>query len=265
MNFLGVEVYPEGRLIYLFTRQTDLERGHWCVFQSNEDLEVGKVKFVTSKEFHIKREIYVRRATDQDIEEFHARGKIAQQALQVAQERISHHSLAMKLITTKYPLGKKKLIFYYTAKERVDFRKLVKDLASIFKARIQMQQIGVRDEPQILGGAGICGREVCCISFLKKNNGKKLDSVALESARIQNLPLVSSKISGICGRLRCCLNFECLTYSSLAKDFPSVGDMVDWQKEKVKVIGCNLLKRTVVIETEEGIKKAVPREEVSKG
>lgn len=264
MNFVGVEVYPEGKLIYLFTRQTDLERGHWCIFESKEDLEVGKIKFVASKDFQIKKGTYIRKATDQDIEEFHARENIAKQALKVAQERISHHNLSMKLTTTKYPLGEKKLIFYYTAKERVDFRKLVKDLASIFKVRIQMQQIGVRDEPQILGGVGICGREVCCISFLKKNNGEKLDSVALESARIQNLPLVSSKISGICGRLRCCLNFECLIYTSLARDFPSVGDMVNWKKEKVKVIGFNLLKRTVVIETEEGIRKTVPKKEVSK-
>ncbi len=264
MNFVGVKMYPKGKLIYLFTRQTDIEKGQWCIFESNKNLEVGKIKFVTSKDFHVKKGIYIRKATDQDIEEFHARGKIAGQALKVAQERIPHHNLSMKLISTKYPLGEKKLIFYYTAKERVDFRKLVKDLASIFKVRIQMQQIGVRDEPQVLGGIGICGREVCCISFLKKNNGKKLDSVALESARIQNLPLVSSKISGICGRLRCCLNFECSVYSLLAKDFPSVSDMVNWQKEKVKVIGFNLLKKTVTIETKKGIRKTVPKKEISK-
>ncbi|MCD6318997.1 hypothetical protein J7M02_08030 [Candidatus Aerophobetes bacterium] len=264
MNFVGVKMYPEGKLIYLFTRQVDLERGQWCVFESKEGLEMGRIKFIVSRDFPVKKEIYIRKATDRDIEEFQAREKIAKQALKVAQERISHHNLSMKLTATKYPLGEKKLIFYYTAKERVDFRKLVKDLASIFKVRIQMQQIGVRDEPQVLGGVGICGREVCCSCFLKKNNGEKLDSVALESARVQNLPLVSSKISGICGRLRCCLNFECPIYVRLAKDFPSVGDVVSWQGEKVKVIGFNLLKRTVVIETEEGMRRTVIREEVIK-
>jgi len=262
MNFLGVKMYPEGKTLYLFTRQAGLEKGQWCVFESKEGLEIGRIKFVASKDFPVKRGVYVRKATDRDIEEFWAREKTARQALKVAQERISHYNLSMKLIATKYPLGKRKLIFHYTAKQRVDFRKLVKDLASIFKVRIQMQQIGVRDEPQVLGGVGVCGREVCCARFLKKNNGEKLDSVALESARVQNLPLISSKISGICGRLRCCLNFECPIYVNLVRDFPSVGDVVSWQGEKVKVIGFNILKRTVVIETEKGMRRTVTREEV---
>ncbi|NQS90232.1 stage 0 sporulation protein [Patescibacteria group bacterium] len=264
MNFVGVEVYPEGKPLYLFTRQTDLEKKQWCIFESKEGLGMGKIKFVVYGDFSVKKEVYIRKATDRDIEEFRAKEEITRQALKIAREKISCHNLSMRLVATKYPLGKKKIIFYYTAKERIDFRKLIKDLASVFKVRIQMQQIGVRDEPQVLGGMGICGREVCCASFLKKNDGERLNPVTLEVARIQNLPLVSSKISGICGRLRCCLNFEYSVYSSLAKGFPSVGDMVNWQGEKVKVIGFNLLKRTVTIETKEGVKKTVSREEVSR-
>jgi cell fate regulator YaaT (PSP1 superfamily) len=264
MNFVGVEVYPEGKPLYLFTRQTNLEKEQWCVFESKEGLKMGKIKFVVGGDFPVKKEVHIRKATDQDIEEFREKEEIARQALKVAREKISCHNLSMKLAATKYPLGKKKIIFYYTAKERIDFRNLIKDLASVFKVRIQMQQIGVRDEPQVLGGVGICGREVCCASFLKKNDGERLNSVALEVARVQNLPLVSSKISGICGRLRCCLNFEYSVYSSLVKDFPSVGDMVNWQGEKAKVIGFNLLKRTVIIETEEGVRRTISQKEVSR-
>ena len=119
----------------------------------------------------------------------------------------------------------------------------------------------MRDEPQLLGGLGICGRRVCCASFLACKRDK-LNSVSLEAARIQNLPLVSSKISGICGRLRCCLNFEYDIYLSLKKDFPSLGKVIFYQKERVKVVGYNFLRGTVTVETEEGLRKVVRKEDI---
>lgn len=262
MSFIGVETFTPKKTVYLLTPKQDFKRGEWCVFESEEGWEIGKVKFCVEKEFagQIRK---IRKATLKDIEEFRKRENIAKKAREVALEKIAKYKLPMKLILTKYPLGKKKIIFYYTAKERVDFRQLVKDLARIFKVRIQMQQIGVRDEPQILGGIGICGREVCCASFLAKNKDK-LDSVALEAARIQNLPLVSSKISGICGRLRCCLNFEYHVYSDLTKGFPKIGDELEVQGEKVKVVGCNLLKRILIVETSEGVRKIVTEDKIDK-
>jgi len=181
--------------------------------------------------------------------------EIEKKAYYTALKRISFYKLSMKLVATNYSLNNKRLTFYYTAKERVDFRVLVKNLAEIFKVHIQMQQIGARDEPKILGGCGICGREVCCALFLKKKG--KLNPVSLETARIQGLSLASSKVSGICGKLRCCLNFERSTYLDLKRDLPKIGEIIEYGKEKVKVIEQNPLKGTIVVKNKEGIKKVL--------
>ncbi len=181
--------------------------------------------------------------------------EIEEKAYYTALKRISFYKLSMKLVATNYSLNNKRLTFYYTAKERVDFRVLVKNLAEIFKVHIQMQQIGARDEPKILGGIGICGREVCCALFLKKKG--KLNPVSLETARIQGLSLASSKVSGICGKLRCCLNFEYSTYLDLKKDLPKIGEIIEYGKGKGKVIEQNPLKGTIVVKNKEGIKKVL--------
>lgn len=262
MPFIGVKLLSSKEIFYLLTNEENLKKGEFCVFKSPESWEIGEIKFVVKREFS-GTGIKVRKATDEELEEFKEKENIANLAKKVALEKILKYKLPMRLICTKYPLGKKKIIFYYTAKERVDFRQLVKDLAKVFKVRIQMQQIGVRDEPQILGGVGICGREVCCASFLGKSKDK-LDSVALKAARIQNLPLVSSKISGICGRLRCCLNFEYSVYSELIKDFPSLGDEVILSEGKGKVVGYNLLKKILIVETLEGVRKTILLDEIKK-
>lgn len=262
MPLVGVGTFNPKRIIYLITREQNLTTGEWCIFKSQEGWDLGKVKFCVKKECPVEGR-KIRKATLTDLEEFRRRENIANEAREVAARKIAEHKLPMRLTSTRYPLGRKKIIFYYTAKERVDFRKLVKELAKVFKARIQMQQIGVRDEPQILGGVGICGREVCCCSFLGKHKNK-LESVALEAARIQNLPLVSSKISGICGRLRCCLNFEYPTYSNLAKEFPATGKEAKVGEERVKVVSCNLLTRTVTVETSDGLRKTVAKDLLEK-
>ncbi len=263
MPFVAVETLPSKRIVYFLTHQRNINQGDWCIYQAQEGWEIGKVKFVVERECP-NRGVELKKATVKDIEEYKKRERIARKAKKVALEKIAKYNLPMRLILTKYPLGKKKkIMFYYTAKERVDFRQLVKDLAKVFKVRIQMQQIGVRDEPQILGGIGICGREVCCASFLGKYKDK-LDSVALEAARIQDLPLVSSKISGLCGRLRCCLNFEYPVYFNLVKEFPPVGEEVRVGGEKVKVAGYNVLKGTVIVETPDGIRKTVSKDEIER-
>lgn len=260
MPFVGVETFNSRKIVYFLTNEINVNEGEWCVYRDQEGWEIGRVKFVTEKECP-REGRQLRKATLKDIEEFKRRQNIARKARKEAIEKIAKYGLSMRLIFTKYPLGKRKIIFYYTAKERVDFRQLVKDLARIFKIRIQMQQIGVRDEPQILGGVGICGREVCCASFLGKHKDK-LDSVALEAARVQDLPLVSSKISGLCGRLRCCLNFEYSMYSRVIKQYPSVGDELKIKGEKVKVTGYNILKGIVVVETPEGVRKTISKDEI---
>lgn len=264
MPFVGIELLPSGKVTYLITEEENLNRGDFCLFKSQEGWEIGKVKFVSRQSVPEKvKKVKIRKATVKDLEEFREKQKIVVKAKEVALEKIAKYGLPMRLTCTKCPPDKKKIIFYYTAKERVDFRQLVKDLAKVFKVRIQMQQIGVRDEPQILGGVGICGREVCCASFLSRGKDK-LDSVALESAKVQNLPLVSSKISGICGRLRCCLNFEYPVYTELIKDFPSLGEEITFQGEKVKVVGYNLIKKILIVETPEGVRKIISNDQLKK-
>ncbi len=262
MSLIAVEIHPCGRTFHLFTRHADLKKGDWYLFRESDGLGVGLIKSIILVEINVNQEdILVRKAVSEDVKECERRRETEVQAFEVARELISRLRLSMKLIFIRYPLESDRITFYYTAGQRVDFRKLVKELASVFKVRIQMQQVGVRDEPQLLGGLGICGRRVCCASFLacKRN---KLNSVSLEAARIQNLPLVSSKISGICGRLRCCLNFEYDIYLSLKKDFPSLGKVIFCQKERVKVVGYNYLRGTVTVETEEGLRKVVKKEDV---
>lgn len=263
MALVGIEIYPTGGMVHIVSKKTNLEKGDWCLYQLREGMGMGRVKFIcpsSGKTSFLGGE-KIRKATPEDRAEFERRQEIEKKSYRIALEKISSHMLPMKLIATKYPLESSRITFYYTAKERVDFRALVKDLAAIFKVRIQMQQIGVRDEPQVLGGCGICGRPVCCALFLGKHK-EKLDSVSLEAARLQNLPLTSSKISGTCGRLRCCLNFEYPTYSVLKKELPRVGEIVRWQGEEVRVIAQDILKETVVVETKEGIRRPLTKEEL---
>jgi len=263
MVLVGVEIYPEKRIAYFLVKKRDLVKGDWCVFELKEGKGLGKVKFIISlnEKVPLTDGQKLRKATFEEREEFERHQKIEKKAYQVAMERISFRKLPIKLILTRYPLESRRITFYYTAKQRVDFRALVKDLAAIFKLRIQMQQVGVRDEPQLLKVCGICGRPVCCSMFLAKKR-ERLDSVSLETARVQNLPLASSKISGVCGRLRCCLNFEYPTYSALKEKLPRVGQIIRWHNEKVKVIAENILKGTLVVETKEGIRKILKKKDL---
>ena len=154
----------------------------------------------------------------------------------------------MKLVDVEYSFDRSKFIFYFTAEDRVDFRELVKDLAREFRARIELRQIGVRDEAKIFGGYGPCGRVLCCKSFLKD-----FEPVTVRMAKDQNLPLNPSKISGVCGRLMCCLGYEYQVYKQFLQGLPKQGETINTKEGKGRVIGVNPLKRTVVVEVgEEG-------------
>jgi len=221
MNLIEVKVYSEQKLAYVFSDRSDFKKEEWCLFKKNGKTKIGKIRFISSlkgeKSPHPVEKI--EKANLKDKQEFDHRREIEKKAFEVASRKILHYKLSMELAKVDYPLDADQITFYYTAKERVDFRALIRDLARIFKVRIQMQQIGVRDKAKLLSGCGICGREICCASFLNKKCGK-LGSVNLEKARVQNLPLISSKISGICGRLRCCLNFEYSIYNKVSKKPP---------------------------------------------
>jgi len=162
-------------------------------------------------------------------------------------KKIGEHKLEMKLVQAEYSFDRSKIIFYFTADGRVDFRNLVKDLAKMFKARIELKQIGVRDEARFVGGFGPCGRELCCAKFLKD-----FEPVTIKMAKEEGLPLNPPKISGLCGRLMCCLNYEYEAYKFLSKGMPREGERVNTPQGKGKVIGINVFKRTVMVELEAG-------------
>ena len=158
----------------------------------------------------------------------------------------------MKLVDAEYSFDRTKIIFYFTAEERIDFRALVRDLAKIFKTRIELRQIGVRDEAQILGGYGVCGRPLCCASFLKTFN-----PVTVKFAKEQNLPMNPSKISGVCSRLMCCLGYEKKFYDEMLKKMPKVGDRIKLEDGAVRVIDINFITGFARVEYEDGRRKKI--------
>jgi len=160
-------------------------------------------------------------------------------------KKITEHKLEMKLVEAEYSFDRSKIIFYFTAEGRIDFRELVKDLARIFKSRIELRQIGVRDEAKLFGGYGPCGRPLCCSKFLKN-----FEPVTIRMAKDQALPLNPPKLSGICGRLMCCLSYEYENYRELLKGLPKEGERINTPEGKGKVISVNALKRSVIVEIE---------------
>jgi len=189
----------------------------------------------------------LRIVTDADLKQIQDNRKKAQDASVTCSKKIEEHKLDMKLVGAEYAFDRSKILFYFTAEGRVDFRELVKELAKIFKARIELRQIGVRDEAKILGGFGPCGKELCCCKFLKD-----FEPVTIRMAKDQNLPLNPPKISGLCGRLMCCLSFEHKHYKEMCKGLPREGERVETPEGKGKVISINILKRKASVLLEDG-------------
>lgn len=194
----------------------------------------------------------VRLATEADLKQIEDNKQKIKEAVSTCQKKIAEHKLDMKLIDAEYSFDRSKLIFHFTSEGRVDFRELVKDLARIFRARIELRQIGVRDEAKLIGGFGNCGRELCCARFLKD-----FEPVTIRMAKEQGLPLNPPKISGVCGRLMCCLSYEFDTYKSLSKDLPKEGEKITTPEGKGKVIHVDILKRKVSVEIGQGAETKV--------
>ncbi len=178
----------------------------------------------------------IKKADAEEIARYEELRKEAIEAQRICKEKIEKHSLPMKLVNTEFTFDKTKLIFYFTAEGRIDFRELVKDLANIFKLRIELRQIGVRDEARILGDIGVCGKELCCRTFINKFN-----SVSIKMARDQGLVINPSKISGVCGRLLCCINYEYAQYEEALKNFPAINQNVGTEKGEGKVVSISPL------------------------
>ena len=200
----------------------------------------------------------VRKATPGDLEQHERNRQLEKDAFQFCLRKVNEKGLTMKLVKTEALLDRSKMLFYFTAEKRVDFRELVRDLAAEFKMRIEMRQIGVRDEAKMVCGLGSCGRELCCSAYLTR-----FDLVSVKMAKEQNLALNPTKISGICGRLMCCLAFEYPTYVELKKDLPKVGKHITTKSGKGKIIRQNVLNQTVTVELEEGGEVTVHVSEIS--
>lgn len=207
-----------------------------------EDTKIGKI---------------IRICNEEDLKKKKDNEKRAEEAFQITLEKIKKHNLEMKLVSIHYFLDDNKIIFNFTADERVDFRELVKDLASIFKKRIELRQIGARDEAKIINGTGICGRNFCCTAV--KN---ELQPVTIKMAKDQNLTLNSSKISGACGRLLCCLSYEHEAYCEIKNNYPTEGSIFEYGGKKVTLSEINILKMVATLKTEDEINVKIPLNEL---
>jgi cell fate regulator YaaT (PSP1 superfamily) len=201
----------------------------------------------------------VRIATKEDLIQINRNKRRAKGAVRICERKISQYHLDMKLVDAEYSFDRTKIIFYFTSDERIDFRALVRDLAKVLKTRIELRQIGVRDEARILGGYGPCGRPLCCAAFLSDFN-----PVTVRLAKEQNLPLNPSKISGLCGRLMCCLSYERKFYEEMAKIMPKVGEFIEVEGEQAKVIDVNFIKKDFTIEFPDGRHKKLHRDDIAK-
>ena len=222
---VGVRFRNVGKIYYFSPKEYHIETGDHVIVETARGVEYGKVvlapREVPEEEVvHPLKEV-LRVATPEDDKKEEQNRIKEKDAFKICQKKIKEHGLEMKLIDAEYTFDNNKVLFYFTADGRIDFRQLVKDLASIFKTRIELRQIGVRDETKILGGIGICGRCLCCHTYLSE-----FAPVSIKMAKEQNLSLNQTKISGVCGRLMCCLKNEQETYEELNKKLPGIGDTV---------------------------------------
>lgn len=254
---IGVRFRTSTKVYYFAPAGFDVKRGNYVVVETARGVEMGKVvmppKNVEDSEVVAPLREILRVASAEDIEQSASYRAKEKSAFHVCKEKIRAHELDMKLIEAEYTFDGTKLIFYFTADGRVDFRELVKDLAGVFKTRIELRQIGVRDETKILGGYGICGRELCCHSYLTD-----FVPVSIKMAKEQNLSLNAAKISGTCGRLMCCLKNEEDIYEELNRKLPSVKDIVTTSEGvSGQVISVDVLRQKVRIIIEKGDEKEI--------
>ncbi len=242
-KIVGIRFKPAGKIYFFDPQQTYLKVGDNVIVETARGLEYGnvasKVRYIEETELKHPIKPVVRKSTLKD-DKIHERNiEKAAEAVSVCKEQIAKHKLVMKLIRAEYTFDASKIIFYFTADGRVDFRELVKDLASIFRIRIELRQIGVRDEAKMMGGIGECGRCLCCNKWLGE-----FQPVSIKMAKEQNLSLNPGKISGICGRLLCCLQYEHEFYEQALKDLPDVGQIVKTPDGEGIVLKLNVLRDT---------------------
>ena len=247
IKVIGVRFRRAGKVYYFNPLDMDITTGMHVIVETARGVEYGYVvlgvKDMDEEKVFQPLKPVIRIATPQDDAVADENRQKEKDAFKVCLEKIRKHNLEMKLIDAEYTFDNNKVLFYFTADGRIDFRQLVKDLASVFKTRIELRQIGVRDETKILGGIGICGRPLCCHTYLSE-----FAPVSIKMAKEQNLSLNPTKISGVCGRLMCCLKNEQETYEYLNRKLPGVGDIVTLPDGmKGEVSGVNVLRQLVKV------------------
>jgi len=248
---IQVRLRDAGKITYFSPSGMKFKIGECVIVEADRGLDYGQVLSETSVimdsdiEEPLKR--VIRKANPWDTHQIEKNKKKIREVMDTCSRKIQERRLSMKLIDAEFSFDRSKIMFYFTAEGRVDFRDLVKDLASAFKTRIELKQIGVRDEAKILGGLGPCGRALCCATYLKD-----FEPVTIKMAKEQNLPLNPTKISGLCGRLMCCLGYEYKTYKELMKGLPHEGETLKTEKGPGKIVSVNAIKRSVTVELEDG-------------
>ncbi len=241
---VGVRFKKAGKIYYFEPSEDNYETGQPVIVETARGIEYGFVeipqKQVDEKELVLPLKKVIRIATEEDTKKNEQNKLQEKEAFDICLEKIAKHNLDMKLVDVEKTFDGNKIIFYFTSSGRVDFRELVKDLAAVFRVRIELRQIGIRDEAKMLNGIGVCGRTLCCATFLSD-----FHPVSIKMAKDQNLSLNPTKISGICGRLMCCLKYEQDVYEELIKDLPKEGDIIATDEGEGEVLSVSVLKRTI--------------------
>lgn len=251
VEVVGVRFKTAGKIYYFSPSGIEFSKGDFAVVETVRGTEIGEI-MLTNREIFEENVVsplkpVLRKATDEDINKIDKIKIKEKKAFKICLEKINYHKLDMHLVDVEYTFDENKILFYFTAEGRVDFRELVKSLASVFKTRIELRQIGVRDEAKMLGGIGVCGRPICCNSFLGD-----FQPVSIKMAKEQNLSLNPTKISGTCGRLMCCLKYEQATYEEMLKFVPRVDAVVETPDGKGTVIENNVLAGLVKVKVGRG-------------
>jgi len=258
---VGVRFRERGKIYYFDPGDIEAKQNDRVLVETVRGIELGTVvlgpKDVPAEKLVLPLKRVIRLATPEDLVVQEENRKKAQDAMETARQKIADHGLEMRLVDAEYTFDGSRVVFYFTADGRVDFRELVKDLASSLRTRVELRQIGVRDQAKLTGGIGSCGRPLCCATFMND-----FLPVSIKMAKEQNLSLNPTKISGTCGRLLCCLRFECEHYEDAKSTLPAVGAIVLTPEGEGKVVAQNALKCSLSVELEGGKIQEFPVEEV---
>ena len=250
-NIIGVRFKKLGKIYFFNPGDFKVKKGTKVIVETAQGEEYGEVlipnRYVDDEKIISPLKKVTRIANGKDHKHYEECRKIEKEAFEVCKKKIKEHKLAMTLTDVEYKFDNSKILFYFTADGRIDFRELVKDLAAIYKTRIELRQIGVRDEVKRIGGNGVCGRELCCCSFLRD-----FEAVSIKMAKEQNLSLNPSKISGNCGRLMCCLKYENEVYEEKLEKLPNIGAIVKTEDGEGEVDNIETLKEVVRVKLKDG-------------